>query len=79
MNSTTQTIAARLPPLGITVDDARAVDHAEEPCAICGGASVRGVPLHDELKPTTTDQGSFRSPCSEYVANPRAFDPRVLA
>lgn len=73
MNSTTQTIAARLPPLGITVDDARAVDHAEEPCAICGGASVRGVPLHDELKPTTTDQGSFRSPCSEYVCVPCVF------
>lgn len=69
MRSAVQLVCSRLP----SVDDERAVDHDEEPCAICGGPSSRGVPLGEFIGPTMTDQTSFRSPESAHACVCCAF------
>lgn len=73
MHSTTQLLASRLPSFGITPTDERAVDHDEEPCAICGGGSTHGVPLDEFIGDSLTDQNTFKSLYSKHVCLACAF------
>ena len=69
MRSAVQLVTSRLG----AVDDERAVDHDEEPCAICGGQSVRGVPIDVFIGDSLTDQNTFRAPTSRHVCVSCAF------
>ncbi len=53
------------------IDDC--LDHAEEPCAICGGCSSSGVPIAAFIGPTMTDQASFRAPHGAHACAACAF------
>jgi len=80
MMSTTQLLVSRLPQLGVQVErDERAVDHDEEPCAICGGTSATGVTLDDFIGSSLTDQNTFKSPSSKHVCLACAYVRARLA
>lgn len=73
MKSATQLLTERIASLGIVATDARAIDHTEEPCAICGGPSTRGVPIDEFISDSLTDQNTFRCPASAHVCVSCAF------
>lgn len=73
MKSATQLLTERIASLGIVASDDRAVDHAEEPCSICGGSSSRGVPIEEFISDSLTDQNTFRCQASAHVCVSCAF------
>ena len=74
-----QFLGERVASMGIDTSDERIEEHAEEPCAICGGPSTRGVPLETFVTESLTDQNTFKSVGSEHVCWACVFVRRRLS